>query len=49
MFSEHGNQPTISNDFKVKTIQVETGEVAASSRGSIRGEHVRLFVWDTAG
>jgi len=51
MFSEHGTQPTIANDFKIKTIQVDTRSAADRTRGrdSIKGEHVRLFVWDTAG
>lgn len=51
MFNEHGTQPTLANDFKIKTIQVDTRDASARqiSRESIKGEHVRLFVWDTAG
>ena len=51
VFEEHGTQPTIANDFKVKNIQVDTRDLAARERNrdSIKGEHVRLFVWDTAG
>ncbi len=52
-FTEHGTQTTLSWDFKIKTIQVdskdddETGSLV--SRGTTSREQVRMFVWDTAG
>jgi hypothetical protein len=51
MFNEHGQQPTISNDFKIKAIQVDTEDPAkrGQRRDTLAGELVRLFVWDTAG
>lgn len=59
-FSEHGTQTTLSWDFKIKTINIDTtthsgdpsqGTDAGSlvSRGTINREQVRMFVWDTAG
>ena len=50
MFNEHMTQPTISNDFKIKVIEVNTSDPASrNKRDSVRGEPVRLHVWDTAG
>lgn len=51
MFNEHGQQPTISNDFKIKAIQVDTEDPAkrGQRRDTLAGELIRLFVWDTAG
>ena len=50
MFNEHMTQPTLSNDFKIKVIQVDANEPCQrSKRDSVRGEPVRLHVWDTAG
>ena len=38
LFNEHGQQPTISNDFKIKAIQVDTNDPATrNKRDSIRG------------
>lgn len=50
VFNDHMNQPTISNDFKIKVIQVDTNDPAQrNKRDSVRGEAVKLHVWDTAG
>ena len=53
-FSEHGTQTTLSWDFKIKTIYVDSkddSDDAGSvvSRGTTAREQVRMFVWDTAG
>ncbi len=50
-FSEHGTQTTLSWDFKIKNIFVDSvdGGESAVSRGTTAREQVRMFVWDTAG
>jgi GTPase SAR1 family protein len=53
-FSEHGTQPTLGSDFKIKNINLElpgeNGSISDNSRrGTMATEPVRLFIWDTAG
>ena len=46
-FEEHNNGPTITWDFKVKTIQI--GQKDPETNMVTNAEAVRMFVWDTAG
>ena len=46
-FHEHGTQPTLSWDFKVKSVQL--GEGDPHSSGFQPGQLVKMYVWDTAG
>jgi len=46
-FEDHGSQPTLSWDFKVKTVQL--GEKDPITGNFDVSETVRMFVWDTAG
>jgi small GTP-binding protein len=52
-FSEHGTQTTLSWDFKIKTIYIDSDSNdepgSLVSRGTSAREQVRMFVWDTAG
>ena len=47
IFNEHGTQPTLSWDFKVKAVQIGEGN-PRSSDFKVQ-DTVRMFVWDTAG
>lgn len=47
IFHEHGTQPTLSWDFKVKAVPIGEGNPRASDFHPT--ETVRMFVWDTAG
>ncbi len=54
-FSEHGTQTTLSWDFKLKTIYLDTNDPSRNlnestdTRGTTVREPVKLSVWDTAG
>ena len=47
LFSEHGTQPTLSWDFKVKSVQLGEGEPHTDNFQPT--QLVKMYVWDTAG
>ena len=52
IFNEHGQQPTLSQDYKTKLTTIDpSGSVAQRKdlKGSIACEQVKLILWDTAG
>ena len=51
IYNEHGQQPTIAQDFRHKFEPINPqGSVSNSNlKGSIAQEQVKLIIWDTAG
>ena len=46
-FKDHNTLPTLSTDFRMKTIKIGEGDPRNSN--FVMEDEVKLYVWDTAG